>query len=295
MDAKPSRTGQVNLIDGLGEIANSYNVVLSNVWGVVHNGVAAWPEACEALTRFRDGGRRSVVLISNAPRPGTSVMKHLDQLGVPREAYDGIVTSGDVTRASLQAHPGAAVLHIGPDRDLPVFKGLDVSLVGAEEAGLVVNTGLANDETESPDDYRDLLRALARRRLEMICANPDIVVERGDRLVWCAGALAEIYESEGGAVVWAGKPHAPIYERALNAVAEVAGSPADPTRVLAIGDSVRTDMAGAERMGIDALFVAEGIHGSETGRGAELDAGVLSEMFASAGVSPRAVMTRLAW
>lgn len=282
------------MLDGISAIAGDYDGVLSDIWGVVHNGLAASPEACDALMGMRRGGA-AVVLISNAPRPSASVQAQLDALGVSREAYDGIVTSGDITHDVLRDHPGQAVFHLGPERDRPIFEGLEVSLVGAGEARLVVNTGLFDDDTETPDDYRELLSELAARRVEMVCANPDIVVERGSRLLWCAGALAEIYQALGGPVVWAGKPHPPIYERALHKVESAAGRPVPRARVLAIGDSVRTDLAGAAAMGLDCLFVAEGIHAGRTGRGAAVDTDVLAEMFAEAGVSPRAVMPRLAW
>src|SRR5262245_26585207 len=184
MDARTLR-----LIDHFSTLAADYDVVLSDVWGVVHNGVAAYPEAGEALARFRVGGG-TVVLVSNSPRPGAPVTRQLDHFGVNRAAYDGIVTSGDVTRGVLNERPGANVLHIGPQRDLSIFDGLDIHFTDLEAAELVVCSGLFDDEVETAEDYRDLLERLRARGLAMICANPDVVVERGDRLVYCAGPIA---------------------------------------------------------------------------------------------------------
>ena len=156
-------------------------------------------------------------------------------------------------------------------------------------------TGLIDDDTEPPYDYRELLGRMRARDLGMICANPDVVVERGERLLYCAGALADLYGGMGGAVVYTGKPHAPIYERALAKAGEIRGRDAPRARVLAIGDSVRTDVAGAEAAGIDCLFVTNGIHGDELGARDNPDLAKLAAMFAEAGVAPKAVTTRLAW
>src|SRR5215831_9211700 len=196
-------------------LAGDYDVVLCDVWGVVHNGVAAAAEAGDALTRFRERGG-TVVLITNAPRPGEKVARlTLDRLGVPRAAYDGIVSSGDVTRALIAARAGARVFHIGPERDLPLFEGLDAPLAALEHADYAVCTGLNDDTVETPHDYRDLIARMRARSLPMICANPDVVVERGDKLVYCAGAIADPYAAAGGEVIYAGKPYRPIYEQAL--------------------------------------------------------------------------------
>ncbi len=177
-------------IDRFAALAPGYDAVLSDVWGVVHNGVAATPAACDALTRFRAQGG-TVMLITNAPRPGAVVVKFLDRLGVPRGAYDGIVSSGDVTRTVMAARPGNKVLHIGPERDLPIFDGLGLDFVPLAEADYAVCTGLRDDETETAENYRDELAAMRARGLFMVCGNPDLVVERGDKLVPCAGAVAD--------------------------------------------------------------------------------------------------------
>lgn len=283
----------VALPEGLRALAHDYDAVLCDVWGVIHNGVSAWPEARAALAALRAAGGVAI-LVSNAPRPAGAVVPQLDALDVPRGAYDALVTSGDVTRDLLAARPGLKVQHLGPPRDTPLFEGLDLVLAGPEAADIVVATGLDDDDRETPEDYRAPLGRLAARAVPMICANPDIVVERGDRLVWCAGALAELYETLGGAVTLAGKPHPPIYQAALSRCAEIAGRAVPAGRVLAIGDSLRTDVAGAAGMGFDALFIAGGIHSGEVGDG-PLDAARLERLFADAGVRPRAAMATLAW
>ena len=276
-------------------LAPGYDVVLSDVWGVVHNGVAATPAACDALARFRSQGG-TVVLITNAPRPGAVVARStLDRLGVPRAAYDGIVSSGDVTRALIAARAGQRVLHIGPARDLPMFEGLDAPIAPLEQADYAVCSGLADDTVETPHDYDGLVAPMRARGLTMICANPDIVVERGDALVYCAGAIADLYAAAGGDVVYAGKPYRPIYDQALAIAEAVRGRAPDHQRVLAIGDSVRTDLKGAAAFGIDCLFVTAGIHAEELGARDNPDASALADMFAAAGVHPRAVMHRLVW
>ena len=276
-------------------LARGYDVALCDVWGVVHNGAAATSEACDALARFRKQGG-TVVLITNAPRPGEIVARTtLDRLGVPRAAYDGIVSSGDVTRALIAARAGAPVFHIGPERDLGLFDGLDAPLAPLEDADYTVCSGLIDDTVETPQDYQDLIARMRARSLAMICANPDVVVERGDQLVYCAGAIADLYAAAGGDVVFAGKPYRPIYEQAL-ALAEAArGKRVEHHRVLAIGDSVRTDVKGAAAFGIDCLFVIAGIHAEELGGRSDPDAAALAGIFAAAGVTPKAVMRHLSW
>jgi HAD superfamily hydrolase (TIGR01459 family) len=275
-------------------LAPHYDVVLCDVWGVVHNSIVAVPSACEALARFRAQGG-TVVLITNAPRPGAVVLHQLDQLKVARDVYDGIVSSGDVTRAVIAGRPGERTFHIGPDRDLGVFAELDVRFGSAETADYVVCTGLFDDDDEAPEDYRPLLTTLRARNLFMICANPDLVVERGDRLIYCAGALADLYHSLGGEVLYAGKPHRPIYDDALTLAAKQRGHRVALDRTLAIGDSVRTDLKGAATLGVDCLFVTAGIHAEELGARDQPDAGALSAIFAAAGATPKAVMRQLAW
>jgi len=276
-------------------LARGYDVALCDVWGVVHNGAAATSEACDALGRFRKQGG-TVVLITNAPRPGEIVARTtLDRLGVPRAAYDGIVSSGDVTRALIAARAGAPVFHIGPERDLGLFDGLDAPLAPLEDADYTVCSGLIDDTVETPQDYQDLIARMRARALAMICANPDVVVERGDQLVYCAGAIADLYAAAGGDVVFAGKPYRPIYEQALALAEATRGKRAEHHRVLAIGDSVRTDVKGAAAFGIDCLFVIAGIHAEELGGRTDPDAAALAGIFAAAGVIPKAVMRHLSW
>ena len=287
------------LTDRFSTLAPHYDAVLSDVWGVVHNGVAATPPACEALTRFREKGG-SVVLISNAPRPGAGVVKFLDHLKVPRSVYDGIVTSGDVTRSVVAQRAGQKVFLIGPERDHSIFDGLDAPFVTVEEAAYVVCTGLFDDEVETPENYRDMLAQIRKHNLFMLCGNPDLVVERGDKLIYCAGALADAYAALGGEVYYAGKPHKPLYDLALAETAKARkarslNADVPFNRVLAIGDSVRTDLKGANDLGVDCLFVTAGIHAEELGHRDAPDLAALGTMFAAAGHAPKAVTTKLVW
>jgi HAD superfamily hydrolase (TIGR01459 family) len=288
MPATPS------FIEHFAPLARDYDVVLSDVWGVVHNGVTAFPDACDALARFRAGGG-TVLLITNAPRPAGVVVRLLDKLAVPHSTYDGIVSSGDVTQDVMLGRRNERVFTIGPQRDLPTFTELGITFAPAESADYVVCTGLFDDDRESPENYRPLLMKLRERNLFMVCANPDLVVERGERLVYCAGAIADLYGSLGGEVLYAGKPHRPIYETALAKAAAARGQAPALDRVLAIGDSVRTDLAGATAFGIDCLFVTAGIHAEELGGRDNPDAALLHGIFADAKIYPKAVTRRLVW
>jgi len=246
-------------VGNLAEVRSSYEVLLSDVWGVVHNGVNAHPRACQALAAAREAGLL-VVLITNSPRRWMSVVAQMRSLGVPDETYDRIVTSGDVTRHLIEEGP-KRIFFIGAERELELFADLDVELVGEDEAEVVVCTSPFNDEVEGPDDYRDLLGRLRQRNLPFVCANPDMVVERGHRLVYCAGALAKAYADLGGRTLIAGKPHPPIYEAALAEMAD-AGRNVEKQSILAIGDGLLTDVRGAQDFGVDLLYVANGIHAS---------------------------------
>lgn len=282
------------LITEFSTISSGYDVVLSDVWGVIHNGIAYYPHACDALMRLRARGG-VVVLITNAPRPSESVARQLDRLDVPRETYDAIVSSGDVTRSVIKQRHGQSLYHLGPDRDRSIFNGLDVNFAPPQTADYVVCSGLKDDESETPDDYRPLLESLLARKLFMVCGNPDVVVERGSTLVYCAGAIADIYASMGGEVLYAGKPYPPIYEMALAKAESAEGHKIAASRVLAVGDSVRTDLKGAHAMGLDFLFVTSGIHAEELGSREEPDHAVLSATFAAAGGMPKAVIRELRW
>jgi HAD superfamily hydrolase (TIGR01459 family) len=284
------------VLSGIAPLVPEYDLLLCDVWGVVHNGRTAYPDAIDALHRARAAGA-TVILITNAPRPGAVIERQIAGYAVPRSCYDTIVASGDVAREELKRWPGVKLFHLGPERDLPNYEGLDLSRVGFDEAEIVVCTGLFDDTVETPDDYADLLARIRARGLPFVCANPDIVVERGDKLIWCAGALAQVLEKLGGRAIYAGKPHAPIYDLSLARAAEIRGSTVARERVLAIGDGVRTDIAGAVRQGLDSIFVAGGIHAAELGldENGEHDSGAAARMFAEAGALPLAIIRRLAW
>jgi len=273
----------------IGDIGRKYRAWLVDVWGVMHNGAEAIASACDACKTFRSGGG-IVMLISNAPRPFTAVAHHMRSLGVPDDAYDTGTTSGDVTRSMLRSMPGRLVFHVGPERDLGLFDGELVRLVDADDAELVVCSGLHDDSKETPDDYYDLFTGLLARRLPMICANPDLKVERGSRLVYCAGSLAAQYEARGGEVRYAGKPYAPIYAEALSALANIANAPISKANVLAIGDGINTDIRGAHGAGLDALFIASGVH-----MPGGLESGALAQLYADKPFRPIAALPALAW
>ncbi|MDX7952538.1 TIGR01459 family HAD-type hydrolase [Lichenihabitans sp. Uapishka_5] len=294
--SSPSR-----IVGGLSELAPHYDVVLSDIWGVLHNGETHFPAAVEALTRFREGGG-TVVLITNAPRPNGPIREQLDRLRVPRTAFDDVVTSGDVTIASILAQAGKPLFHIGPERDLALYEAVAAlgpapTLAPLDRAGFVVVTGLNGDETGVPEDYDAELDAMLGRQLALICANPDLVVHIGEALRYCAGAIAERYRAKGGQVIYAGKPHAAIYDACLRAAARLRGRPVDARRVLAIGDALRTDVAGAVLQGLDVLFVTSGIHRDETHRtgDGQLDTEAYQAMIAAAQHRPLAAIPALTW
>ncbi len=282
--------------NGLSDIAADYDILLCDVWGVIHNGRESWPAACEALSRFnRDQGH--VVLISNSPRPSSDVVAQLDALGVPRDSWRAFVTSGDATRMELAKRaPGPAWI-IGPDRDWPLYEGLGLDTVpGAEDAAFISVTGPVDDTVETPEDYRARLSAGVARDLELICANPDRVVQRGDRLIYCGGSLADLYESLGGRVTMAGKPFDPIYDLALAEGERLLGKPVDRARVLCIGDGVVTDVLGANRQALDCLFIAQGIHGDAArGPDGRLDPARAAGLLQAESTRARYAMLDLTW
>ena len=281
----------LHFAESLRELVGDVDVVLSDIWGVVHNGLESFPEACEALHTYRSRGG-TVILITNAPRPADSVQRQLRKLGVADETYDAIVSSGDLTRLYVAEHPGRKMFWLGPERDNSIYRGLDAVTAPLEQADYIVCTGLYDDETETAEDYRGMMLKARERKLTLVCANPDIVVERGDRLIYCAGAIAEPYRELGGEVIFYGKPHRPIYERAMALAGERQGHQIDRRRVLAIGDSVRTDLTGAREFGIDCLFVTRGIHAEEFEGLDQLDANSVAELF---GHPPKALMRELKW
>jgi HAD superfamily hydrolase (TIGR01459 family) len=291
-------------ISGLSEIASGYDVILCDVWGVVHNGLQHYPDAVGALARFRQRGG-AVVLITNAPRPASGIERMLRRLDVPRDSYDGIVSSGDVTVSLMLERGERPVHHVGPPRDNSLFRevaersGRPDPRVPFEAADYVVCTGLLDDVNERLEDYDALLQRMRERNMEFICANPDIVVHSGERLIYCAGAIAERYAALGGSVVQAGKPYPEIYRRAIAAAKAGRRSSSKP-RVLAIGDGLATDLKGALDAGIDMLFVSSGIHRDrlhpEDRSGIPLDPETLSELLDEYGVKPpMGTISTLTW
>ncbi|NWG71278.1 MAG: TIGR01459 family HAD-type hydrolase [Parvularculaceae bacterium] len=278
------------IVQGLASLARDYDAMLCDAWGVIHNGVALFDGAAEALLAFRRE-RGPVIILTNAPRPSAVIPAQLDRLGLPRDAYDAVVTSGDATRAEVEKRRGQNAFRIGPSKDEELYRDLDVRFTPLDEADFIICSGLDDDVRESPEDYRPLLEAAASRRIPMICANPDVVVRLGGRLIFCAGALAEIYAALGAEVVYAGKPHAPIYELSLKRIGMIAGRDIPSGRVLAIGDGVMTDIKGANGRDIDAVLVA-GEGGVHEGPLSAVD---LTAQLAKAGVRVRAAMERLKW
>ena len=280
----------------LSAVADDYDILLCDVWGVIHNGRESWPAACEALTRFNEKGGH-VVLISNSPRPSSDVISQLDGLNVPRSSWKRFVTSGDATRAELAKRAPGPALAIGPARDATTYEGTGLTMVdSADEAAFVSVTGLVDDATETPEDYRDLLTPAAAKGLDLICANPDRVVQKGDNLIYCAGAIADLYEELGGKVIMAGKPFAPIYDLAIIEAESLLGRPVDRSRILCIGDGVITDVLGASSQNLDCLFIAQGIHGDK----AKNDEGKLSadragDLLSAENTTARYVALDLAW
>ena len=278
----------------LSDLAPNYDAVLSDVWGVLHNGVAAYPEAVDALRRFRQGGRR-VVLITNAPRTAPPIVALLDAMQVPRDAYDAVVSSGDVTRAAIAPYRGKVVHHIGPPEiDDSLYEGLGVIRGSAEDAAAVVVTDLDTDD-DTPDMYEDRIKLWLSRKLPLICANPDRVVEHAGRIIYCGGALADLYEAHGGRIRMAGKPYRQIYDEALRLADTAAGRPLERSRILAIGDSVRTDAIGAANAGLDLLFITGSIHAQELDAFGSPDPEAVRDLVAPSGARLKGFMPRLAW
>lgn len=277
-------------IAALNDIADRYDVILCDVWGVLHNGVSAFPDASAALAGARARGVK-VVLITNSPRPSDGVIRQMDGIGVSREAYDRIVTSGDVTRKLISAGP-KQIYFMGSERELPLVEGLGVEMTDEEKTQMIVCAGFRDDETETPEMYRDLLERFAARNVPMICANPDLVVERGHRLIPCAGAIATLYEEIGGQTRIAGKPHAPIYEAALAEARELRGD-FELSRVLAIGDGMPTDVRGAVSQGLDLLYISAGIHARHYMNGDVTDETALGAFLAEHQVAPQWWIPRL--
>jgi HAD superfamily hydrolase (TIGR01459 family) len=289
-------------LSGLAEAQDHYDAVLCDVWGVLHNGERGYPAAAQALSYLRQLGK-AVTLVTNAPRPKAEVAAQLSSFGITPDSYDAIATSGDVCASAIAERSPLRPYHLGPARDLPVFDAASLMAGGVitpvplDQADFAVCTGLIDDIVETPADYDKVLAAMRAKNMPMICANPDLVVHRGEQLVYCAGALAERYEALGGEVEQAGKPYAPIYRLALGLCERARNKPLDLDRVLAIGDAMHTDIAGAHDMGIDSLLITSGIHrvqlhGPDAG---ELDHEAYKQFVESHDVTPLYRMDRLVW
>lgn len=285
------------IIPALSDIGSDYDVLFCDIWGCVHNGRAAYPAAIAALQQYRQGGGK-VALVTNAPRPARFVAQSLDRMGVPRDAWDVIVTSGDAAQdAMFRGAVGQRVWHLGPDKDDGFFEpetaeeaaADPISRVDLQDAEGIVCTGPFNEMTETPEDYRDRLTEARDRGLKLLCANPDIVVDVGETRIYCAGALAQFYEQIGGTSLYYGKPHDPIYDLARRQLGVDRSA-----RALAVGDGIATDILGAANQGVDALFVTGGLAASELGDDVENpDSALMLDWLERAGHAPRYAIGRL--
>jgi HAD superfamily hydrolase (TIGR01459 family) len=290
------------ILDRLDQIAAGYRALFCDLWGCLHDGIRPFPGAVAALRRFRGGGGR-VLLLTNSPRPAAGVAAQLDGIGVPRDCWDTIASSGDAAQAALAAGLfGSRVYHLGPDRDLGFFTDMapdivpavTVSRVPLSEAEGIVCTGLLDDTHETPEDYRATILEGVYRRLPMLCANPDIFVDRGGRRIWCAGGIAEAYAAAGGTVHYFGKPHAPIFALARRRLAAAAGDEIEDSAILCVGDGIATDIAGGIGEGLDTLFVTGGLARAELhGAAAGPDPARLAAFLARHRLSPTAAIAML--
>lgn len=284
------------IIETLADISDQYDVLLVDLWGCMHNGVRAFPDAVAACQGFRQRGG-TVMLLTNAPRPRASVAEQIEGFGIPEDAYDTIVTSGDSARAAMfQGIVGSKVWFIGEEsRDLRFFEPLsvidtpvEITRVPLEEAEGIVCIG-PFDPSAPPEDMRPKFLYAKTKGLEMICANPDIVVDRGETREWCAGALAKLYTEMGGTAHYFGKPHPPIYDLAYRRLAAL-GTTADKTRILAIGDGAQTDISGAMGEDIDSILITGGLAASETKTTHQPEPEALADYVAAEGITPAFAM-----
>ena len=288
----------IPVLNGFKELAPHYQILICDIWGVLHNGRSAFDGVVECLSTFKALGG-TVLLLSNAPRPSAPIREQLASLGVPKSAYDTIVTSGDLTRDLLEKKSTSSSFplhHVGPERDMTLFEGLNVACVPIADAKAIVCTGPFDDTTEGPDEYRAYWAPALARRLPFYCANPDLQVQRGDQLIYCAGALAQDYERQGGDVTHLGKPHLPVYEFVSNHLQGLLRSTPPKEKWLAIGDGLMTDILGATRFGIDALLITGGIHepllSNEKG---EPDSDKIAGQLSTGKLRAKAAMRRLVW
>tara|TARA_A100000171_G_scaffold50828_2_gene63246 strand:- start:531 stop:1379 length:849 start_codon:yes stop_codon:yes gene_type:complete len=276
----------------LSDLARDYDAILCDVWGVIRDGSDLLPEALDALRRYRAQGG-TVVLVSNSPRRASSLENFLKQMGSGEDVWDGAVSSGEATHALLETRAPGPAFKLGPNWDDALYEGTGLEFAKLEDAAFISCTGLFDWENETPDDYTDLLTEAKLRRLDLICANPDIVVQFGDGLRYCAGALAQKYQEMGGTAVMAGKPHPPIYDLAYREIERLRGERLDKARVLAVGDGPHTDIQGAQSEGVDALFIADGILGQAFDQG--FDANKAAALLAEDGLASRYCAPKLVW
>lgn len=277
---------------GLSDIIENYDLILCDVWGVLHNGKEIWQDAATALIKAREAGV-PVVMITNAPRPQGPVLRQLEYMNCPQGVFDDLVTSGDVTQTLIKRLDGP-VYHIGTDGDKAIYEGLDVELTEPEKAKGIVCTGLFDDRSEHPTDYIERFKQYVDLKLPFICANPDIVVEVIDQLLWCAGALAREYSQLGGETQIVGKPYNPIYDVAIERGETVLGRKIDKSRILGIGDGLPTDVLGAHQNGIDGLFITNGIHAGDYTTG-EVDGAKLQAFLKDNNANPTYWIKSLVW
>lgn len=282
------------IIDSLAEISDGYDAVFCDLWGCFHNGIEVYPAAVAACQSFRAKGG-TVILLTNAPRPGPSVKALLDRMGAPEDSYDAIVSSGGACQAALTSGlHGDRFLYVGPDRDLHNLTDVGLSPVPLDDASAILLTGLRDDTTETPEDYLAEIEGWRSRGLTVLCANPDIIVDRGAQRLWCAGAIAQLYERAGGEVLWFGKPHRPVYDRCHAVLGELKGGPVPHNRVLAIGDGILTDVPGGLNAGLDTLFVTGGLSATDFGADVERpEQAPLDTFLSSQNLAPQFAIGRL--
>ena len=277
---------------GLGALSSQFNTLFCDVWGVVHNGERVHKQAVDALQRFRQTGG-AVILVTNAPRPSAEITAEILDMGVPQDAFDALVSSGEVTRDLIADYAGQTIYRLGPESDGGIFDGIDVKFGALEDAKAIVCSDLEYGKT--PEDYAEEVHDWKRRDLPFICANPDKFVEIGDELVYCGGALADVYDEVGGNVIMAGKPYPPIYEKATQLASETRGIAPNDQRVLAIGDSTRTDATGAKTIGAGFLFISGSIHAHELGPVDAPDAALVEKLLTPVGANSVGYSPKLAW
>ena len=282
------------IITELSEISDAYDALFCDLWGCYHNGIEPYKAAVEACIAFRRKGGH-VILLTNAPRPSQYVQEFLDKIGAPRESYDAITSSGGACQAAIEAGEfGQGIHYIGPARDVQMLTDIGLEPSPVADADAVLITGFCDDRYQHPDDYAPEIAEWKRRGLPLLCANPDIIVDRGDERLWCAGAVAERYKQAGGKVVYFGKPHAPIYERCFTMLKEIAGAPVPHERILVAGDGIATDVAGGRVAGLDTLFVTGGLAATDLGPDPENpDPAKLARFLSDHGEAPRYTIGRL--